>query len=135
MKCLTWIYVCFSVLCLAACTARKSEKAHMPGVVAQQYVNYLIKGDYGRFVDGFSSIQNLNGDERKQIVILLKSYAKLEKEKNGGLKSAEVLKERLSKDGKKAEVTFRFVYNNRQVEETVFGMVQEKGQWKLDLKK
>lgn len=131
----TWIIACFSMLLLQSACGRKSEPKETPGEVAQQYVDCLVKGDYAHFVNGFSSIQNLNGNEREQIVTLLKSYGKLEKEKNGGLKSAEVLKERLSKDGKKAEVTFRFVYNNRQVEETVFGMVQEKGRWKLDLKK
>lgn len=130
----TWIIACVSVLLLTGC-GKKKEPDVQPGDAAQAYVDCLIKGDYTRFVDGFSGIQNLNGDERKQIVTLLKSYGKLEKEKNGGLKSAEVLKERISSDGKKAEVTFRFVYNNRQVEETVLGMVQEKGRWKLDLKK
>lgn len=130
----TWIIACVSVVLLTGC-GKKNEPTEHPGDVAEQYVAYLIKGDYARFVNGFSSIQNLNGDERKQIVTLLKSYGKLEREKNGGLKSAEVLKERISKDGKKAEVTFRFVYNNRQVEETVLGMVSEKGKWKLDLKK
>lgn len=131
----TWIITCFSVLLLAASCGKKSEPKEQPGDTANQYIDYLIKGDYAHFIEGFSSIQNLNGEERKQIITLLKSYGKLEKEKNGGLKSAEVLKERISNDGKKAEVTFRFVYNNRQVEETVFGMVQEKGKWKLDLKK
>lgn len=130
----TWIFICFSVLLLTAC-GKKSEPKEQPGDAAQQYVNCLIKGDYVHFVDGFSSIQNLNGDERNNIVTLLKHYGQLEKEKYGGLRSAEVLKERISKDGKKAEVTFRFVYNNRQVEETVFGMVLENGKWKLDLKK
>lgn len=130
----TWIFACVSVLLLSGCGKKDKPEEH-PEDAAQQYVDYLIKGDYEHFVNGFSSIQNLNGEERKQIITLLKSYGKLEKEKNGGLKSAEVLKERISKDGKKAEITFRFVYNNRQVEETVLGMVQEKGKWKLDLKK
>lgn len=130
----TWIITCVSVLLLTAC-GKKSEPKEHPGEAAQRYINYLIKGDESNFVSGFSSIQNLNGDERNQIVVLLKHYGQLEKEKNGGLKTAEVLKERISKDGKKAEVTFRFVYNNREVEETVVGMVQEKGKWKLDLKK
>lgn len=130
----TWIIACVSALLLAGCGKKNTPEKH-PGDAARQYVDYLIKGDYARFIGGFSSIQNLTGDERKQIVTLLKSYGQLEKEKNGGLKSAEVLKERISKDGKKAEVTFRFVYNDRQVEETVLGMVLEKGTWKLDLKK
>lgn len=130
----TWIITCFSILLLAACGKKDEPKDH-PGDAAQQYINYLIKGDYTNFIGGFSSIQNLNVNERNQITVLLKHYGQLEKEKNGGLRTAEVLKERISENGKKAEVTFRFVYNNRQVEETVFGMVLEKGKWKLDLKK
>lgn len=134
MKHFTWIITCLSILLLAAC-GKKEDPKNYPGDAAQQYINYLIKGDYPNFIGGFSGIQNLNGSERDQISVLLKHYGQLEKEKNGGLKSAEVLKERISENGKKAEVTFRFVYNNRQVEETVFGMVLEKDKWKLDLKK
>lgn len=135
MNRITWIIASMSLLLLAACGGKKEEKKNLPGEAAQTYVNYLIKGDYSRFINSFSSIQNLNEEDRKQIEVLLRHYAQVEKEKYGGLKSAEVLKQRISEDGKKAEVTFRFIYQNRQVEETVLGLVWEDGKWKLDMKK
>ncbi len=135
MNRITWIIASMSLLLLAACGSKKEEKKSLPGEAAQTYVDYLIKGDYPQFINSFSSIQNLNGDDRKQIEVLLRHYAQVEKEKYGGLKAAEVLKQRISIDGKKAEVTFRFIYQNRQVEETVLGLVWEAGKWKLDMKK
>ena len=73
-----------------------------PGDAMKKYGNYLIKGDYEKFVDGLAFDESVGAEKMKEqkdgLVSMLKEKVSKEYEKKDGLKSIEIISEEISED-------------------------------------
>ena len=95
----------FSLMVMAMFMMAACSSSSSPGDAMKKYSNYLIKGDYEKFVDGIALDDSETADKLKEqkagFVALLRDKVGKEYEKMGGLKSIEILSEEISEDGKK----------------------------------
>ena len=82
-----------------------------PGDAMKKYGNYLIKGDYEKFVDGLAFDESVGAEKMKEqkdgLVSMLKEKVSKEYEKKDGLKSIEIISEEISEDGNSATVKIK----------------------------
>ena len=119
---------------MAACSSSSS-----PGDAMKKYSNYLIKGDYEKFVDGIALDDSETADKLKEqkagFVALLRDKVGKEYEKMGGLKSIEILSEEISEDGNTATVKIKQTYGNGETQEGTQSMVKRDGKWLMSIDK
>ena len=110
-----------------------------PGDAMKKYGNYLIKGDYEKFVDGIALDDSETADKLKEqkagFVALLRDKVGKEYEKMGGLKSIEILSEEISEDGNTATVKIKQTYGNGETQDGTQSMVKRDGKWLMSVDK
>ena len=124
----------FSLMVMAMFMMAACSSSSSPGDAMKKYSNYLIKGDYEKFVDGIALDDSETADKLKEqkagFVALLRDKVGKEYEKMGGLKSIEILSEEISEDGNTATVKIKQTYGNGETQEgLVIGSV-EHDTWK-----
>lgn len=126
--------IAMTMFIMAACSSSDG-----PGDAMKRYSNYLIKGNYEKFVDGIAFRQDATPDNLKEqkdaLVSMLKEKVAKEYEKMGGLKSIEVLSEEISEDGNTASVKIKQTYGNGETQEGTQEMVKRDGKWLMSIDK
>lgn len=129
----------FSVMTMVVFFMAACSSSDTPGGAMKKYGNYLIEGDYEKFVDGFAFAEDLDSEkieeQKKGFLAMLKEKANKEFEKKGGLKSIEILSEEISEDGNSATVKLKQTYGNGETEEGTQTMVKRNGEWLMSLNK
>lgn len=123
---------------LVVALAMASCSSGGPGSALKDYVTAMKDGDYEKFVNGidFSKTDPDKVEEARQgYVALLQEKGGKELEKKGGLKSIEVISEKIAEDGNSAVVTFKQVYGNGEESEDEQKMVKVDGKWLMDIGK
>ena len=104
-------------MALVSCAKKDSPKAAF-----ENFANSLIKGDYENpsVIDFYVGKEELTPDEKQAVARELRSAF----EESGGIKSCEVLDEKLSKDGQSAGLRVKTVMNNGDVNEDIVALVK-----------
>ena len=127
----------FSLMVMAMFMMAACSSSSSPGDAMKKYSNYLIKGDYEKFVDGIAVGDSETADKLKEqkagFVALLRD--KVGNEKMGGLKSIEILSEEISEDGNTATVKIKQTYGNGETQEGTQSMVKRDGKWLMSIDK
>ncbi|KAA6336727.1 hypothetical protein EZS27_015131 [termite gut metagenome] len=128
----------FSLLLITLFTiAACFSETETPGAAAKKYAEYLVSGDYEKFVDAIAieSDEDQAPEQIKEtkdgILSLLKEKGAKAIEERGGIESTEVVSETISEDGKTAKVVIKQTYGNGEVEENDYNMVKEENTWKM----
>lgn len=125
----------FSLMVMAMFMMAACSSSSSPGDAMKKYSNYLIKGDYEKFVDGIALDDSETADKLKEqkagFVALLRDKVGKEYEKMGGLKSIEIL----SEDGNTATVKIKQTYGNGETQEGTQSMVKRDGKWLMSIDK
>lgn len=129
----------FSLMVMAMFMMAACSSSSSPGDAMKKYSNYLIKGDYEKFVDGIALDDSETADKLKEqkagFVALLRDKVGKEYEKMGGLKSIEILSEEISEDGNTATVKIKQTYGNGETQEGTQSMVKRDGKWLMSIDK
>lgn len=129
------LMVMMTMFVMAACSSSTST----PGDAMKKYSDYLIQGDYEKFVDGFAFDGEMTAEKIKEqkdgLTAMLKEKGTKEFEKMGGFKNIEVLSEEISEDGNTATVTIKQTYGNGETEENKQMMVKKDGKWLMSMDK
>lgn len=119
---------------IAACSSTST-----PGGAMKQYAGYLVNGNYEKFVEGFDVGNKQTPEEiqkqKESLVALIEEKGEKEYEKKGGLKSMEVISEKISEDGNTATVEVKTTYGNGETEDGIQKMVKKDGKWLMAMSK
>lgn len=136
MKKLLGIAALFAVmLLLSSCGGGNTPKD-----VAGEAVEALKNQNYEKFADllyyNLDEGENIK-DKKEQAAVLLKEKLGKAYEKEGGIKSYEILSEEIDEKGEKAIVTMKIEYGNDTVKDkSKMSLKKDKdGKWKVDLGK
>ena len=124
----------FSLMVMAMFMMAACSSSSSPGDAMKKYSNYLIKGDYEKFVDDSETADKLK-EQKAGFVALLRDKVGKEYEKMGGLKSIEILSEEISEDGNTATVKIKQTYGNGETQEGTQSMVKRDGKWLMSIDK
>ena len=129
----------FSLMVMAMFMMAACSSSSSPGDAMKKYSNYLIKGDYEKFVDGIALGDSETADKLKEqkdgLVSMLKEKVSKEYEKKDGLKSIEIISEEISEDGNTATVKIKQTYGNGETQEGTQSMVKRDGKWLMSIDK
>jgi len=122
-------------LCLASC-----GHSNTPSALAEKAVDYLQNGDYEAYADLYYFPENANPEEVKKekelIVNLLSEKFGKTKEKNGGIKSCEIVSEEVNEEAGTAEVSMKVTYGDGSTDDSSLPMKKDAdGNWKLYMSK
>ncbi|KAA6349666.1 hypothetical protein EZS27_002904 [termite gut metagenome] len=132
------IYFSLSLITLFTIAACFSE-TETPGAAAKKYAEYVVSGDYEKFVDaiaidlGEDQTPEQVKDAKEGLLSFLKEKGAKAIEERGGIESTEVVSETISEDGKTAKVVIKQTYGNGEVEENDYNMVKEENTWKMTI--
>ena len=129
----------FSLMVMAMFMMAACSSSSSPGDAMKKYSNYLIKGDYEKFVDGLAFDESVGAEKMKEqkdgLVSMLKEKVSKEYEKKDGLKSIEIISEEISEDGNSATVKIKQTYGNGETQEGTQSMVKRDGKWLMSIDK
>ena len=118
--------------------AMVSCSSSSPSGALEDYMSALQNKKYEKFVDGIN-ISKGSPDEIKQaregLVSMMEEKADKTLEKNGGIKSIEIISEEIAEDGNSAVVKFKQVYGDGTEKEDSQKMVKVGGKWLMDVGK
>lgn len=129
----------FMAVCMMAVVAACSSSTATPGSAAVKYAECLQKGDYEAFVDGIAYDEKMSADDVKQakamfLSLLQDKYAK-NVEKEGNIKSIEMVSETVAEDGKTAVVELKMVTEEGKEKTEKVKMRLVDGKWLMDIGK
>ncbi len=120
--------VLFGVSLFMACGGSSS-----PGDKAVKINQKLADGDMDYVMDNLYVGKEDMTDEEKEKVKGLLQMGKAEADSQGGIKSIEVVEEKIDEDGKKAKVTLKMVMGNGEEDTDDVTMINDDGCWKMSL--
>lgn len=100
-------------------------KKDSPKAAFESFANSVIKGDYEKAIDFYAGNEKLTKEEKQAVARMLKMGF----EEQGGIKSCEVLEEKISEDGQTAELKVKTVMQNGDVEEDVAHLIKTEQGW------
>lgn len=121
-----------------ALLAMVSCSSSTPSGALEDYMSALKDKNYEKFVDGIN-ISKGSPEEveeaRKGLVSIMEEKAGKILEKNGGIKSIEIISEEIAEDGNSAVVKFKQIYGDDTEKEDSQKMVKVDGKWLMDVGK
>lgn len=131
------VYYLFSLLAMCALLFSACSP-NSPSEAAKKYATYLKNGDFEKWVDGVAfgeDATDANVKASKAMLLAMMEAGKEKLNEKGGIKNIETVSETISEDGKTAKVTLKITYGDGTSEESSSDMIQEKGTWKMYMKK
>ena len=119
-----------AVVLFAACSRDKGPDAgEVAGKTAKIYYDYLLKGKYVEFVDGFYRPEKIPDSYHAQLVENAKMFMAQQQEEHKGMARVEV--ENVTADTARhvADVFLTICYKDSAKEQIAVPMVQKKGIW------
>lgn len=129
------IFAIVLTLCMAGC-----GNSNTPAALAEKAAGYLQSGDYEAYADLYYFPENANPEEvknKKELVVgLLSEKFEKTKEKNGGIKSYEIVSEEVNEEAGTAEVSMKVTYGDGSTDDSNLPMKKDAdGNWKLYMSK
>ena len=116
---------------VSSCGDKDEKELKQAGNAAVKYYEYLIAGQYDRYVDGIRSCDSVPEAYRNRMKVLVKQFVAREKAKNGGLKSVALGREELCLGGMSANVFLNVTFGNGMTEEVVLPLVKVGKIWRM----
>lgn len=108
-----------------------------PGKALKGYLNDIKNENYESFMEGVYFHEGMDEQrkekKRAQLLAIIKDKGTHEYEKKGGVKSIEIISERVWEDGENATVEFKQTYGNGEEIIEKQKMVKKDGKWLIDL--
>lgn len=129
-KIISFSLLCVCVLLLAGCAKET------PGAAAKRQVENLLKGNTDQYIkDLYYGDQKPAESDITMLRGLFEASVQKMKEEKGGVPTIKVISEKISDDGKRADVTLLYSYKNGDESEEDVEMVNDNGKWKMELSK
>lgn len=131
MRILSVVGVFLAVMILAACSGKQSS----PKAVAEATIECMKAAD----VDGIIDLMYVDKEAAKEDVeagqamfkSLYKDKAQKEIERRQGIKSFEIVEEKLNEAGDKADVKVKFIYGDGSEKNSTIDCEKQDGKWWL----
>lgn len=114
------------LMMMAVMTSCGSSHENTPRGVAEAAVKCLSKKDY----KGYMNLTNATDQQKKAMAQMLEKVGQQVDEK-GGMKSYEIVDEKVDEEKGTATVTVKVVYENETSEDNKMKMVKKDGDWLL----
>lgn len=124
------IFMCFLLAVPLLWSCRKKTVDEKVKEAAVTYYNYLIQGEYERYIAGIAYRDSMTEEYRVQMVDLAAQYAAREKEVRGGLLEVHALSDTIL-DGGTAFVFLEVLFGDSTREEISMPMVLCGEEWKM----
>ncbi len=128
---ITLSFIVIALMSLVSCSS------NTPGKALKGYLNDIKNENYDSFMEGVYFHEGMDEQrkekKRAQLLAIIKDKGTHEYEKKGGVKSIEIISERVSKDGENATVEFKQTYGNGEEIIEKQKMVKKDGKWLIDL--
>lgn len=122
--------IIISLLTFIACSEKASPEEEAVKA-AKKYYEYIIKGHYDKYIDGFSRYDSIPDDYREQLITGVKQFAITQKEKNGGMREVRAVRgERDSLNGY-TNAYLVVCFGDSINEEIVVPMIEQNGIWRI----
>jgi FlaG/FlaF family flagellin (archaellin) len=138
MKKIVYLFsiIAFVTVLFGAC----GSSSNTPGAAAEKIAKATQKGDFKTIVNNMHIAEEGQSAEDIQMqkdmfINILEEKAKETIDENGGIKSYEVLEEKVADDGKTAKVKMKYVYENGSEETENMSFVNIDGKWLLEIDK
>jgi len=105
-----------------------------PGATVKKAFELIAGSDYEKAVDTYTKKDGtaFTEEERTKVKGLLAMGAS-EIEKKGGIKSMEILEEKISDDGTTATVKWKITYGNGETDNSDGELIKVDGKWKMKI--
>lgn len=125
----------FAVVAFSSCKGKTKTKS--PGETAQVYVDYIYTGDFIPVMDMMycedAALEQEMKREKEQYANTMKKNVDRHVSKKGGVKNTQVISEKVSDDGKNAQVVVRHEYNEAVPEDILYDMTLVDNDWKVKM--
>jgi hypothetical protein len=131
MKKVMFFVFAASLFVLAGCSSNNS-----PSAIESEMLTQMKNGNYEKAVELYFKYTNnakedTSAEEMAEYTKAFAQKAKESAEKQGGLKSFEIVSETISEDGTEAEVVSKLVYGDGSDKEETSKYVKVNEQWKI----
>lgn len=123
----------FLIVFFFSCSTKESgpDAGAIAAQSAKVYYEYLLKGEYGAFVDGRYQPHAMPESYRQQLITNAKMFVGQEEKEHRGLKAVRVSDARADTAKHVANAFLTFTYGDGTKEEVVVPMVESGGTWFL----
>jgi hypothetical protein len=103
-----------------------------PGATVKKSINLIAEKNYEKVVSMYAKKDgSALTEEEKGKMLGLMTMANAELTKKQGVKSLDIIEEKISEDGKTAEVKWKITYGNGESEDNDGNLVNVDGDWKM----
>lgn len=124
-----------SIFAIGACGSDKPSIPIKNDIPAREEIERIyqlyLNGQYEAYVNEMASCDGMPESYRQQMVALHKQHARLQKEKNGGVRNFTIERIAPVTDGIYVNVFLRIHYVDHNQEEILLSMVKENGRWRM----
>ena len=134
MRSVACIYIVVAIVGLSLISCGKSESPNPDEVAANSakvYYDYLLRGDYAAYVDGFYRPDSIPASYREQLIVSAKQYVGQMKADHKGLATVAVAGAKADTAKHVAQAFLVFGFADSTKEEIVVPLVLHKGNWML----
>lgn len=128
---ITLSFLVIAVLSLISCSPSS------PGKALKGYLNDIKNENYESFMEGVYFHEGMDEQrkekKRAQLLSIIKDKGSREYQNKGGVKSIEILSEKVWEDGETATVRFKQTYGNGEEIIEKQKMIKKDGKWLIDL--
>jgi hypothetical protein len=105
---------------------------HTPGATVKKSLNLLADKKFDKVVEMYTKKDGTAfTEEENQKMVGLMTMAYSELEKKNGLKSVEIVEEKIAEDGKTADVKWKITYGNGDTDDEDGKLLNVNGDWKM----
>lgn len=126
-----FIFIAALSAAIFACSEKEPDQGEVAGRAAKLYYEYLLKGDYKSYVDGFYRPDSIPDSYHRQLVDNAKMFVSLQGESHKGIDSVRFMRAKADTASHTAEVFLMFCYGDSTKEEVVVPMVEHNGTWMM----
>ena len=134
MKKINRISMLVAVCTFMAFVISCSVGGNSPAAVSKSFVEKVEKGDTEAAAKMFDGMENATEEEMQKSESFLSEGTK-EMAAKGGVKKIEVVSEKISDDGLKADVELKVTYGNGEVDDSSTKLKKTEDGWKITLEK
>lgn len=122
-------------MAMSITTSCGSKATNSPGASAKKFTELFADGKTDKALEMVQGYKEASEEEKNKLKMFL-SETKNELEEKGGIKSVEILEERINEAGNEADVTLKTIYGDGEEEETEQKLVKtEDGEWLIAMEK
>ena len=124
-----------AIMAMGIATSCGSKVTNSPGASAKKFTELFADGKIDKALEMVQGYKEASEEEQNKFKMFI-AEAQKELEEKGGIKSVEILEERINEAGNEADVTLKTIYGNGEEEESEQKLVKtEEGEWLIAMEK